>query len=137
MRRRALVLSTLALLSPAPAFALGNDSGDPPKPIYLELDRIVVSVFKSGEVVSLVMLALKLELADDGAITPVVEKMPRLRDAFIREWNALAARPDAAEKGLDIEAGKRRMLVACDRVLGAGAVKSVLIQGVSQRKPPR
>ena len=137
MRRRALILSTLALLSPAPALALGNDSSDPPKPIYLELDRIVVSVFKGGEVVNLVMLALKLELADDGAITPVVEKMPRLRDAFIREWNALAARPDAADRGLDIEAGKRRMLVACDRVLGPGAVKSVLIQGVSQRKPPR
>src|SRR6185295_3813402 len=107
MRRRALILSTLALLSPTPALALGNDSSDPPKPIYLEL-------------------------ADDGAITPVVEKMPRLRDAFIREWNALAARPDAADRGLDIEAGKRRMLVACDRVLGPGAVKSVLIQGVSQ-----
>ena len=139
MRRRAFLLAAAGSLALAPglARALGNDSEDGPKPTYLELDRIVVSVFRGNEVVTLVMLALKLELADGGAITPVLEKMPRLRDAFVRDWNSLGARADAADRGLDLAAGKRRMLAACDRILGPDAVKDVLIHGVSQRRSQR
>jgi flagellar basal body-associated protein FliL len=134
MRRR-LLLATLAALAAAPGAArAAGEPGEAPRPIYVEIDRIVVSVFKGAEVVNLVMLTFRLELAEDGAIAPVLDKMPRLRDAFVRDWNALGARHDAAEKGLDVEAGRRRMLAACERILGPGAVRNVLLQGVSQRR---
>ncbi len=138
MQRRHLLLALGVLapaLAPAGALALGNDSGDPPRPVFLDIDRITVSVLRGSEVVSHVMLALKLEIEPEGSLPLVLEKMPRLRDAFVRDWNALAARPNAAERGLDLEAGKQRMLAACERIVGPRHVRSVLVQGISQRKP--
>jgi hypothetical protein len=79
------------------------------------------------------MLLMKLELSDDNAIATVQDAMPRLRDAFIRSWNSLGARADAAEKGLDVAAGRQRMIAACDQLAGPGLVRNVLIVAQSSR----
>jgi hypothetical protein len=114
---------------PAPAA-----SGEPRRAVFLDIDRILVTVFRGGEIDRHEMLLMKLELAEDTAISKVQEAMPRLRDAFIKSWNTLGARPDAAAKGLDIAAGRQRMLAACDQIAGPGLVRNVLIVGQSSRK---
>lgn len=113
-------------------------ANDPPaettgRPIYLDMDRIVVTIFRGANVDRHEMIALKLELADDAAIPIVQQAMPRLRDAFIRSWNNLGAHPDAASKGLDIAAGRQRMIAACDQIAGKGLVRNVLIVAQSRR----
>ncbi|MBL8702491.1 MAG: hypothetical protein JNK67_29185 [Alphaproteobacteria bacterium] len=136
-RRRLLLVAAAALLvvgRPEPA----RSASDPPpettgRPIFLDIDRIVVTVFRGGDIDRHEMIAMKLELADDTAIVKVQEAMPRLRDAFIRSWNNLGAHPDAARKGLDVAAGRKRMLAACDQIIGAGMVRNVLIVAQSSR----
>ena len=103
------------------------------KPVFLPLDRIVVSIFRGKTVERHDMLLIKLELINPSAITPVEQAMPRLRDTFVKIWNRLGSRPDAADRALDIEAGRRSMQAACDEMVGPGQVKAVLIVGRSSR----
>lgn len=103
------------------------------RPVFLDIDRIVISVFRGKDVDRHEMISMKLELVDDTAIPAVQAAMPRLRDAFIRAWNAIGAQPDAATRGLDIAAGRQRMLAACDRLVGPGRVHNVLIVAQSSR----
>jgi hypothetical protein len=103
------------------------------KPVFFNLDRIVVSVFRGKAVERHEMLLFRLELLNTSAITPLERAMPRLRDSFVRIWNRLGSRPDAADKGLDVPAGRRAMLSACDELVGPGLVKAVLVVGQSGR----
>lgn len=135
-RRRFLCLLLCASLA-----ATGRGAGAEDKPadaeekrgVFLDIDRIVVSVFRGHDIDRHEMLLMKLELADDTAIAPIQQSMPRLRDAFIRAWNTLGARPDAAEKGLDVATGRKRMIAAADQIVGPGRVRNVLIVGQSSR----
>jgi hypothetical protein len=103
------------------------------KPVFFNLDRIVVSVFRGKAVDRHEMLLFRLELINTSAITPLERAMPRLRDSFVRIWNRLGSRPDAADKGLDVPEGRRAMLSACDELVGPGLVKAVLVVGQSGR----
>lgn len=103
------------------------------RPVFLDIDRIVISVFRGKDVDRHEMISMKLELVDDTAIPLVQAAMPRLRDAFIRAWNAMGIEPEAATKGLDIKSGRQRMLAACDRLVGPGHVRNVLIVAQSSR----
>lgn len=106
---------------------------DERRAVFLDIDRIVVSVFRGENIDRHEMLLMKLELADDTVIVKVQEVMPRLRDAFIRAWNTIGARPDAALRGLDIAAGRQRMIAVSDQIAGPGVVRNVLIVGQSSR----
>lgn len=103
------------------------------RPVFLDIDRIVISVFRGKDVDRHEMISMKLELVDDTAIPLVQAAMPRLRDAFIRTWNAMGVEPEAAAKGLDIKSGRQRMLAACERLVGPGRVRNVLIVAQSSR----
>lgn len=137
--RRALVASAASVFcvsaavgtAGAQAVREGDLDG---RPVFFPLDRIVISIFRGKTVERHEMLLLRLELLNTSAITPVELAMPRLRDAFVRIWSRLGARPDAAEKGLDFEAGRRAMRAACDEIAGPGLVKAVLLIAHSSRK---
>lgn len=138
IRRRAFaslaLIAGLAVRPVSTAMAQVTREGDlDGKPVYLPLDRIVVSVYRGKSVERHEMLLIKLELINPSAITPVDQAMPRLRDTFVKIWNRLGSRPDAADRALDIEAGRRSMQAACDDMVGPGQVKAVLIVGRSSR----
>jgi hypothetical protein len=139
-RRRALRMIAVLAGACAGAVARAEDkpaapaSNEPRRAVFLDIDRILVTVFRNGEVDRHEMLLMKLELSEDTAISKVQEAMPRLRDAFIKSWNTLGARPDAAAKGLDIAAGRQRMIASADQIAGPGLVRNVLIVGQSSRK---
>jgi len=131
---RLLVASATASVAFRPAGAQSVREGDlDGKPIFIPLDRIVVSVFRGRNVERHEMLLINLELINSSAITPLDLAMPRLRDSFVRIWNRLGSRPDAADKGLDVEAGRRAMQGACDELVGPGRIKNVLIVAHSGR----
>jgi hypothetical protein len=134
----------LALLLLGSATALAADppkpsagGGDAPRPVFLDIDRIVVSVYRGNEIVRHDMVAMKLELVDDTVLPKVMSVMPRLRNAFVREWAQLGAHPSAASRGIDLATGKQRMIAACARIVEAGACTNVLVQGISSRDVAR
>lgn len=137
--RAAAVVLIGAALAPATSRAANDKPAPPPadaesRPVFLDIDRIVVTVFRGSEIDRHEMIAMKLELKDDSGIPVVQKAMPILRDAFVKGWNAVGAHPDAARQGLDIAAGRRRMLAACSQIVGEGVVQNVLIVAQSRRK---
>jgi hypothetical protein len=112
--------------SPAPAQGVA--------PIFIPVDRITVAVFRDGEVAQHLIFILKLEITDRNASGVVIEKMPRLTDAFMRDLHALASAPSAAQDGLDMVQAKRRLLASSVRVLGPNVVRDVLIDRSIVRK---
>ena len=117
----------------AAAYAQSTLTEPTNRPVFLDIDRIVITVFRGKDVDRHEMISMKLELVDDTAIPAVQAAMPRLRDAFIRSWNAIGVQPDAAARGIDINAGRQRMLAACDRLVGPGQVRNVLIVAQTSR----
>ncbi|MFM8991709.1 MAG: hypothetical protein ACKOUS_19335, partial [Alphaproteobacteria bacterium] len=108
------------------------------RPTFLPIDRIVVSVFRGDVVDRHEMLLMSLELSGTEAITRVQVAMPRLQDAFTRIWNRVGTAPGAADRGIDVAAGRAAMIAACDRIVGQGTVVGVMMLAQSSRKvkPP-
>lgn len=129
----------LLLGAGAAAFATAAGASDKPagsgekRGVFFDIERIVVSVFRGPDVERYDMILMKLELEDDTVIVPVQQAMPRLRDAFVRSWNALGALPEAADRPLDVATGRKRMLAAADQIVGPGRVRNVLIVAQSSR----
>ncbi len=103
-------------------------------PIFIPIDRITVAVFRDGEVAQHLTFILKLEVVDRNASGLVIEKMPRLTDAFMRDLHVLASAPNAATDGLDMALAKRRLMSTSVRILGPDVVRSVLIDRSIVRK---
>ena len=133
--RRAAWLGLLAATLATRAAAQNFGDG---RPTFLPIDRIVVSVFRGDVVDRHEMLLMSLELSGTEAITKVQVAMPRLQDAFTRIWNRVGTAPGAAERGIDVAAGRAAMLAACDRIVGPGTVVGVMMLAQSSRKvkPP-
>jgi hypothetical protein len=60
--------------------------------------------------------------------------MPKLMDAYIRDLHILTSRPAAGDNGADPVVAKRYLLESSKRILGAEAVKDVLIERTLSRK---
>ena len=135
--RRALSIGLLAAAL-APAGAARAESFSDGRPVFVPIDRIVVSVFNGDVVDRHEMLMMSLELSGTEAITKVQLAMPRLQDAFTRIWNRVGTAPGAAERGIDVAAGRAAMVAACDRIVGPGNVVAVRMLAQSSRKvkPP-
>lgn len=135
--RRALSLGLVAAAS-APSAGARAQSFSDGRPVFVPIDRIVVSVFAGDVVDRHEMLMMSLELSGTEAITKVQLAMPRLQDAFTKIWNRVGTAPGAAQRGIDVAAGRAAMIAACDRILGPGNVVAVRMLAQSSRKvkPP-
>lgn len=139
VQRLLLVLAFFFLLggglTPPGSAASGPQATAPSDaPIYISVDRITVAVFRDGEVAQHLIFILKLEVADRAATSQVIDKMPRLTDAFMRDLHTMASAPQAARDGLDMALAKRRLLSTSIRVLGPDIVRDVLIDRSIVRK---
>lgn len=123
-----LVPASWSASGPAPASAPSD------APIFIPIDRITVAVFRDGEVAQHLTFMLKLEVVDRNASGIVIEKMPRLTDAFMRDLHVLASATNAATDGLDMALAKRKLMSTSVRILGPDIVRNVLIDRSIVRK---
>jgi flagellar basal body-associated protein FliL len=105
-------------------------------PTYVALDPFVVPVIRDDRVARQVALTVKLELQGGAAKTLVNEKMPLLRDALLTRLHAVLSR-GGLDNGQSFDAVrvKRQFLAECDRVLGKGVVREVLIEEATEKIP--
>lgn len=113
-----------------------NAEPPPPEPeavSFLELDALNVPVLKNGGIERYILLRVTLDMRDDDAKELAKNYMPKLRDRYISDLYGYFENLPAGAKGINIDTIKRRMLRTSDALLGKGAVKKILVQGVFER----
>lgn len=135
---RIFAVALAALGAVAPAIAKEpkkyNFEKLPDGPYYMRLERIVVPKIRDNAVEMLMTYILVVEFADPEARDRAKPIMPKLMDAYIRDLHILTSRSGAPEDGVDIALAKRYLMASAARILGADAVKDVLIERTVARK---
>ncbi|MGB8275974.1 MAG: flagellar basal body-associated FliL family protein [Alphaproteobacteria bacterium] len=125
----------------ASKFLLGNDApkaeeqpaANDDKPVFITLDPFVMPVIREDRVSRQVSVTVKLEVAGKENAALVKEKLPLLRDAMLTRLHAVISRSRADGQTIDAARVKRVLLAACERVLGKGPVRDVLIEDMAER----
>ena len=98
-----------------------------PNPGYVDFASLSKPVIRDGRLRHYVHLAVTLELFDEDDVALVEDKVPALRDAFLR---ALYRAPEAggtAPGEPDLDDIKARLLEIANQVAGEGVVRAVLV----------
>ena len=103
-------------------------------PYYMQLEQITVPKLQDNAVSKLFSYRLIVEFADPESRDRAKTIMPKLMDAYIRDLHILTSRPAAGDNGADPVVAKRYLLESSKRILGAEAVKDVLIERTLSRK---
>lgn len=103
-------------------------------PYYMRLERIVVPKIHDNTVTMLMTYILVIEFANPEARDRAKVIMPKLMDAYMRDLHILTSRSGAPEDGIDLTVAKRYLMASAARILGADAIKDVLIERTVARK---
>jgi hypothetical protein len=103
-------------------------------PYYMRLERIVVPKIHDNTVAMLMTYILVVEFTDPEARDRAKLIMPKLMDAYMRDLHILTSRSGAPEDGIDLAVAKRYLMASGARILGADAIKDVLIERTIARK---
>ncbi|HEV8026550.1 MAG TPA: hypothetical protein VGP50_03920 [Stellaceae bacterium] len=140
--RRTLLLAALTsmVLAAMPAFAVDREKGLKPPPVpgvpdFVDLDPIVLPVIERNRVTRQIGLMLTLELFDGQPAQAIdEEKRLRLMDAFVRELHLIYSARSTAERVVDEDIIKRRLLRIADGVLGTGVVHAILVRRLIEQR---
>jgi hypothetical protein len=139
-RRFGFALAALCAIAIAAPAEAGGKRGRPKYenlangPFYMQIERIVVPKIYANAVQKLFSYTLVVEFADAEARDRAMTIMPKLMDAYIHDLHVLTSRPAAGDKGADPAVAKRYLLQSSQRIMGAEAVKDVLIEQTYVRK---
>jgi hypothetical protein len=103
-------------------------------PYYMQIERIVVPKIEDSAVRRIFTYALVVEFTDAEARERAKAIMPKLMDAYLRDLHVLTSRAGVGENGADPAVAKHYLLQSTRRLLGAEAVKDVLIERTFSRK---
>ena len=103
------------------------------EPIFLAFETLAIPVIRNNRVQKHLQLRITLEMASTSARSDVEERVPVVRDAFIRDLADYYAFQTTDEPTVNIEAIKKRLKRAADRAVGTGKVRNVLIQAALER----
>jgi flagellar basal body-associated protein FliL len=136
------VLCTFALIS-ATSAAYASEDSSAAKPevgdvLYVDFKNIVVPVIKKNGQTGVVALTLTAQVKDIDDQSKVVDKLPKLRDAFIRTlYGNLDTGNLMLDNGsLDIPQIKYRLMKTADLVMDGkrkNPIKDILFQNISQQ----
>jgi hypothetical protein len=131
----------MALLGAFPAIAGGggapkkDEHGGPTSPSdipTLKMPRLVAPIMVKGEMVRYVHLDVTLVLLREDDKKRVYDRVPYIQDAFLRDVHATTVLKSEETEELDEAGLKARMLAIIARVAGAGAIKDIEFQDITQ-----
>ncbi|CCG07536.1 hypothetical protein [Pararhodospirillum photometricum] len=114
------------LLPPTPRQRLG------PPPFLLSMKPLEIPVIQNGEVTRRLSIRLRLHLqeADNSTLS---QRGHLLHAAFFQDMMGFMPQLMEGRTDVDLRAIKDRLKVVADRVVGAGVIKEILIQGYFER----
>lgn len=135
-----ILAASLALSGAGPAWASAAKSekaeagkGEkPPADPSVSMPMLVAPVMINGQMDRYVYLGVTLILADEANKRMMLDKIPYIQDAFLREVHgatiALGEDPDV----LDEEGLQRRLLAVCAKVVGPDIVKKIELRDTAR-----
>jgi hypothetical protein len=100
---------------------------------YILMEPLSISIFRGGAVATTIELKVQLETVA-GRERSINKKLPRLKDAFIRDLHSYFPRLLGKKTELDIPNLARRMFLIGERTLGKGVIEDLSILSASNRK---
>lgn len=104
-------------------------------PTFLDVDAIVINIFKDDEVVGNIQFAVKLEIVGNDAYRIVTRRKAKLVDAYLRDLSAYIPRYLMRADQLDLDVVMKRLQGLTDKVMGPGVVNKVLIDAMMDTQP--
>ena len=105
--------------------------GTPGEPT-IGMPALIAPVIVNGELDHYAYLSVSLKLNDGNQRTMVSKKIPYLQDAFLREVHGPSIAHDNDPSIVDEAALIARLMRVCDKVVGAGVVKTIEIKNAAQ-----
>ena len=96
-------------------------------PIYIALQPISAPVVYKDRVRYYVQLGVSLQLDSEASKDLVYSRMPRLRDAILRDLHGASILRTGSKRSINFDSVKSRMLIQAQSVFGAEIVRDVLI----------
>ena len=139
-------LFLVLLIAEATYIYLGSKSTDKPKtgpeeeiglvvaPFFVRLDGLNIPVIRELRVERHLLFSIALEVGDSRARHDVWMALPVLRDAFVRDLHGFVRLIRFEDETNYLTTVKARLHKVCDRVLGPGVVKAVLVQEMNERR---
>jgi hypothetical protein len=93
--------------------------------IATEMPALIAPVVANGELHYYVYLAIRLELNELSQRSLVLDKVPYLQDAFLREVHRASIALDNDPNVIDGQGLMARLTGVCEKVLGGGVVKRI------------
>ena len=100
---------------------------------YISMEPLSISIFRGGTVPTTIELKVQLETVA-GREMFINKKLPKLKDAFVRDLHSYFPRLLGKENDLDIPGLARRMFLIGERTLGKGVIEDLSILSASNRK---
>jgi len=97
----------------------------------VSMPKLVAPIVVDGQLHHYVYLSVTLQLNDDGQKSMVLEKIPYLQDAFLREVHETSIVLDGNPDAVDRDGLAERLGAISARVLGPGIVKNVEFPNVA------
>jgi hypothetical protein len=98
----------------------------------ISMPALVTPVVVNGELQHYVFLSITLELTSDEHKNMMLEKIPYLQDAFLREVHRASVTKDNDPSVIDEEGLKARLMSVSTTVVGPNIVKAVGLRNVVQ-----
>ncbi|MFQ5783845.1 MAG: flagellar basal body-associated protein FliL [Alphaproteobacteria bacterium] len=140
MKKLVIIIAALGLLGGGGFFAwtqfAGGDAASdhtevrkrPDNPVYVEMEPLTVPFIKDGKFAQYVVLVVDLEVWSESDADIVRQRKPRLRDSFVTELHALAARRPPDQTLINLARVKARLLAGANEIMGSNVVRDVLVQ---------
>ena len=101
----------------------------------IRLDPIILPVLREGQVTIHVTAVVVIELTGSVERTALREIAEPLRDTMLSALYGIYSVRYVQERGYNIPVVSERLILAAERVLGEGAVKTVRLQDINKRVP--
>ena len=120
------------LASSAPKKEKAEEGEKPPAVPTVGMPMLVAPVMVGGQMDRYVYLGVTLVLADESNKRMMLDKIPYLQDAFLREVHGATIALGEDPAVLDEEGLQRRLLAACAKIVGPDIVKKIELRDTAK-----
>lgn len=101
--------------------------------VFIDMDPLALPIFRGNQVAATIQIQIKLETNNQIKADEIIEKMPILTDAFVRDLHGFLPRLLKVKERVDVLIIKQRLQMVSDKVLGRNMVSNVLVQSLTNQ----